>query len=59
MERIAGAGLEKDLEKLTSNRLKGVALGAIVTAAIQSSAATAIMAVVASTRLSSWCRRFL
>ena len=45
LERIAGAGLEKTLEKLTSNRLKGVALGAIVTAAIQSSAATAIMAV--------------
>ena len=45
LERIAGAGLEKTLEKLTSNRLKGVALGAIVTAAIQSSAATAIMEV--------------
>ena len=45
LERIAGAGLEKTLEKLTSNRLKGVALGAVVTAAIQSSAATAIMAV--------------
>lgn len=45
LERIAGAGLEKTLEKLTSNRLKGVALGAAVTAAMQSSAATAIMAV--------------
>ena len=45
LERIAGAGLEKTLEKLTSNRLKGVALGAVVTAAIQSSAATAVMAV--------------
>ena len=45
LERIAGAGLEKTLEKLTSNRLKGVARGAVVTAAIQSSAATAVMAV--------------
>ena len=45
LERAAGAKMEKILEKLTSNKAKGVALGAGVTAVIQSSAATIIMVV--------------
>lgn len=45
LERAAGAKMEKILERLTSNKAKGVALGAGVTAAIQSSAATIIMVV--------------
>ena len=43
LEKIAGARLEKLLEKLTSNRLKGILLGTGVTAVIQSSSATTIM----------------
>ncbi|WP_343209490.1 Na/Pi cotransporter family protein [Anaerolentibacter hominis] len=45
LEKLAGASLERILERLTSNRLKGVALGAVVTAVIQSSAATSVMVV--------------
>ena len=45
LESAAGAKMEKILEKLTSNKAKGVALGAGVTAVIQSSAATSIMVV--------------
>jgi phosphate:Na+ symporter len=45
LERLAGAGLEKTLAKLTNNRLYGLLLGVIVTAAIQSSSATNIMLV--------------
>ncbi len=45
LERLAGAGLEKTLTKLTDNRFKGLLLGIIVTAAIQSSSATNIMLV--------------
>ena len=45
LERVAGASLEKTLEKLTNNRIKGVALGAVVTGVIQSSAATVVMVV--------------
>jgi len=45
LERLAGAGLEKTLTKLTNNRFKGLMLGIIVTAAIQSSSATNIMLV--------------
>ena len=45
LESAAGARMEKILEKLTSNKAKGVALGAGVTAVIQSSAATIIMVV--------------
>lgn len=45
LEKIAGAKLEKMLERLTSNRLKGVLLGTGVTAVIQSSSATTIMVV--------------
>ena len=43
LEKIAGARLEKLLEKLTSNRFKGILLGTGVTAVIQSSSATTIM----------------
>ena len=45
LERMAGSKLEKTLEKLTNNRLKGVLLGIFVTGAIQSSSATTIMLV--------------
>lgn len=45
LERFAGAKMEKTLEILTSNKAKGVALGAGVTAVIQSSAATIIMVI--------------
>lgn len=45
LEKIAGNGLEKTLEKLTNNKWKGLALGTIVTGIIQSSAATTIMLV--------------
>lgn len=43
LQNLAGAKLEGILEKLTNNRIKGVALGAGVTAVIQSSAATSVM----------------
>lgn len=45
LERAAGASMERILEKLTSNKAKGVGLGAGVTAIIQSSAATIIMVI--------------
>ena len=45
LEKIAGASLEKMLEKLTSSRAKGVLLGTAVTGVIQSSSATTIMVV--------------
>lgn len=45
LEKLAGAGLESTLAKLTNNRIKGLMLGIFVTAAIQSSSATNIMLV--------------
>lgn len=45
LERMAGAKLEKTLERLTDNCFKGLGLGTLVTAVIQSSAATSIMLV--------------
>lgn len=45
LEKLAGGRLERWLEKMTSNPIKGVALGAGVTALIQSSAATTVMMV--------------
>lgn len=45
LEKLAGGRLERWLEKMTSNPVKGVALGAGVTALIQSSAATTVMMV--------------
>ena len=45
LERLAGARLEKTLEKLTGNRVSGLFFGVLVTAVIQSSSATTIMLV--------------
>lgn len=45
LEKIAGAKLEKMLERLTSSRIKGVLLGTGVTGVIQSSSATTIMVI--------------
>jgi len=45
LENAAGDGLKSILEKVTSNRLMGVAIGAIVTMVIQSSSATTVMVV--------------
>ena len=45
LENAAGESLKIILEKVTSNRLMGVAIGAIVTAIIQSSSATTVMIV--------------
>lgn len=45
LEKLSGGRLECLLEKLTSNRFKAVALGALVTAVIQSSSATTVMVV--------------
>ena len=45
LENAAGEGLKSILEKVTSNRLMGVGIGAIVTAVIQSSSATTVMVV--------------
>ncbi len=42
IEQLAGARLEQLLEKLTSNKWKGLALGTGVTAVVQSSAATTV-----------------
>ena len=45
LERYAGAKLERTLEKLANTRIKGVLLGTVVTAVIQSSSATSVMVV--------------
>ncbi|MBE6534520.1 MAG: Na/Pi cotransporter family protein [Ruminococcaceae bacterium] len=45
LERCAGSGMKKLLEKISNNRFSGVGIGAGVTAIIQSSAATTIMAI--------------
>ena len=45
LEDAAGNRMKKILEKLTSNRLLGVAVGAGITAVIQSSSATTVMVV--------------
>ncbi len=45
LEKISGGKLESILEKMTNNRIKGVLLGMIVTAVIQSSGAVTVMAV--------------
>ena len=45
LEKMSGGKLERILEKLTSNPLKAVLLGAGVTAVIQSSSATTVMVV--------------
>lgn len=45
LEKLSGGKLEKILEKLTNNLLKGVFVGALVTGLIQSSSATTVMVV--------------
>ena len=45
LEKISGGKLETILEKMTNNRIKGVLLGTVVTALIQSSGAVTVMAV--------------
>ena len=45
LEKLSGGRMEKTLEKLTNNVFKSVALGAIITAAVQSSSATTVIAV--------------
>ncbi|MBQ8624911.1 MAG: Na/Pi cotransporter family protein, partial [Agathobacter sp.] len=45
LEDVAGDRMERILEKLTSNRFLGVAVGALITAIIQSSSATTVMVV--------------
>ncbi len=45
LQKMAGASLEKILEKLTNSKIKGVTLGTLVTGIIQSSAATSIMVI--------------
>lgn len=45
LEKLAGGSMEKVLQKLTSNPVKGVLLGAVITAAIQSSSATTVIVV--------------
>lgn len=45
LEAAAGNKMKSILEKLTSNRILGVLVGAVITAVIQSSSATTVMAV--------------
>lgn len=45
LEAVAGNRMKSILEKLTSNRVKGVLVGAAITAVIQSSSATTVMVV--------------
>ena len=45
LERMTGGKLEGALKKLTANRVKGLLLGAVITAAIQSSSAVTVMLV--------------
>lgn len=45
LEKMAGGKLESIFEKLTSNQLKSVGLGTVITAVLQSSSATTVMLV--------------
>lgn len=45
LEKVAGGSLERILSKLTNSPIKGVLLGILVTAVIQSSSATTVMVV--------------
>ncbi len=45
LEKVAGDSMQKLIENLTSNIFKGVIVGAVVTALIQSSGATTVMVV--------------
>ncbi len=45
LERSAGGGLKKMMDKISGNRFAGVGIGAAVTAIIQSSSATTVMVI--------------
>lgn len=45
LEKVAGSKMQKIIESLTGNVIKGVIVGALVTAIIQSSSATTVMVV--------------
>lgn len=45
LERSAGMGMKRLLEKISNNRISGVGIGAGVTAIIQSSSATSVMVI--------------
>ena len=45
LQKVAGPGMKKLIGKITNNRFAGVGIGAGVTALIQSSAATTVMAI--------------
>ena len=45
LEKSAGSGMKKMLEKISNSRLSGVGIGAGVTAIIQSSSATSVMVI--------------
>jgi len=45
LEKLGGGKFERILEKFTNNPFKGVAVGALITAVIQSSSATTVMVV--------------
>ena len=45
LTQIAGDSMKRLLEKLAGNRFKGVLIGALVTAVIQSSSATTVMVI--------------
>ena len=45
LEKCAGSGMKKLLEKISNNRFSGVGIGAGVTAIIQSSSATTVMVI--------------
>ncbi|MBE5816126.1 MAG: Na/Pi cotransporter family protein [Clostridiales bacterium] len=45
LEKSAGSGMKRMLERISNNRLSGVSIGAGVTAIIQSSSATSVMVI--------------
>lgn len=45
LEKTAGGGMKRLLERISNNRLSGVGIGAGVTAIIQSSSATSVMVI--------------
>ena len=45
LEKSAGSGMKKMLEKISNNRFSGVSIGAGVTAIVQSSSATSVMVI--------------
>ena len=45
LKKTVGGGLKRLLEKMTSSKIRGVLLGALITAIIQSSSAVTVMVV--------------